>query len=481
MRRRELQRGGSRAHQRVPVSADYCHSRVQLRGRGYSQEQRGHAVGGRGGRLSRTAGMIMATTVMTDELIDKAAGAKAASIVLARTPTDLKNRALLAIASAIRAREDDILSANADDCANASPRIEIDRLRLTPDRIAGMARDVEAVARLADPIGEQFDNITRPNGLVISKRRVPLGVVGVVYESRPNVTSDVAAICIKTGNAVVLRGGSEALASNRAIAAAIRDGLAGVGLPETAVQLITSTDRALVARMLKLREYIDVIIPRGGEGLIKATIENATIPVIETGAGVCHTYVDRSADQGMAISIVYNAKVRRPTICNALDTLLVHKDIAESWLPKMAAEWRKARVEIRADAEASRVLSAAGVSAVPAAPEDFGKEFLSLVAAVKVVGGLDDALEHIRVYGSGHSEAIVTEDAHAASRFLKEVDAAAVFVNASTQFTDGGEFGLGTEVGISTQKLHARGPMGLRELTSYKWVVEGTGQVMGEE
>ena len=419
----------------------------------------------------------MMAPVTTDELIDKAAGAKTASRQLARASTDLKNRALASIANAIRGREKEILAANAQDCSNASPRIEIDRLRLTPDRIAGMARDVEAVARLADPIGEQFDKTTRPNGLEISKRRVPIGVVGVVYESRPNVTSDVAAICLKTGNAVVLRGGSEALASNRAIAAAIHEGLHEVGLPETAVQLITSTDRALVQRMLKLREYIDVIIPRGGEGLIKATIENATIPVIETGAGVCHTYVDRAADPDMALSIVYNAKVRRPTICNALDTLLVHRDIAASWLPKMAAEWRKASVEIHADAEASRLLDAAGAASVPAEAADFGKEFLSLAAAVKVVGSLDQALDHIREHGSGHSEAIVTQDTEAASRFLNEVDAAAVFVNASTQFTDGGEFGLGTEVGISTQKLHARGPMGLRELTTYKWVIEGTGQV----
>ena len=415
--------------------------------------------------------------VTTDELIDKAAGAKAASIVLGQALTDLKNRALLAIAHAIRARENEILAANAQDCANASPRIEVDRLRLTDDRVAGMARDVETVARLADPVGERFDTITRPNGLAISKRRVPLGVVGVVYESRPNVTSDIAAICVKTGNAVVLRGGSEALASNRAIAAAIHAGLREVGLPEAAVQLITSTDRALVQRMLKLREYLDVIIPRGGEGLIRATIENATIPVIETGAGVCHTYVDRAADSGMALGIVYNAKVRRPTICNALDTLLVHREIAPSWLPKMAAEWSKAGVEIRADAEASRLLTVAGAASVPASTDDFGKEFLSLVAAVKIVGSVDEALEHIRIYGSGHSEAIVTEDAQAASRFVNEVDAAAVFVNASTQFTDGGEFGLGTEVGISTQKLHARGPMGLRELTTYKWIIEGTGQI----
>lgn len=412
-----------------------------------------------------------------DELIEKAAGAKAASIVLAQASTGLKNRALGAIANAIRAHEAAILAANAQDCAHASPRIEIDRLRLTPERVAGMARDVDAVSHLADPVGERFDVVTRPNGLAISKRRVPLGVVGVVYESRPNVTSDVAAICLKTGNAVVLRGGSEALASNRAIAAAIHAGLRAAGLPETAVQLITSTDRALVQRMLKLREFLDVIIPRGGEGLIKATIENATIPVIETGAGVCHTYVDRAADPDMAVRIVFNAKVRRPTICNALDTLLVHRDIAQSWLPKMAAEWSKARVEVRADEESSQVLRDAGAAAAAATPEDFGKEFLSLVAAVKVVGSLDEAIEHIRTHGSGHSEAIVTGDKEAAERFLNEIDAAAVFVNASTQFTDGGEFGLGTEVGISTQKLHARGPMGLRELTTYKWIVEGNGQV----
>ena len=415
--------------------------------------------------------------VTTDELVEKAAGAKRASVVLAQAPTALKNQALEAIACTIRARENEILAANAQDSSNASPRIELDRLRLTPERVAGMARDVEAVAKLADPVGETFDKVTRPNGLTISKRRVPLGVVGVVYESRPNVTSDVAAICIKTGNAVVLRGGSEALGSNRAIASAVQEGLKQAGLPEAAVQFITSTDRALVQRMLRLREYIDVIVPRGGEGLIKATIENATIPVIETGAGVCHTYVDRSADPDMALRIVYNAKVRRPTICNALDTLLVHREIAATWLPRMAAEWDKARVEIRADAEASRVLDAASAAYVPASAADWGKEFLSLVAAVKVVGSLDEALQHIREHGSGHSEAIVTQDDTAASRFLNEVDAAAVFVNASTQFTDGGEFGLGTEVGISTQKLHARGPMGLRELTTYKWVIEGTGQI----
>jgi glutamate-5-semialdehyde dehydrogenase len=416
------------------------------------------------------------TAIKTDELLEKAAAAKTASIALAQLSSDVKNRALGAIARAIRGHEAAILAANAEDCAHAPERIEIDRLRLTPERVASLAHDVEAVAKLHDPVGEVFDAVLRPNGLKVSKRRVPFGVVGVVYESRPNVTSDVAALCLKTGNAVVLRGGKEALNSNRAIVAAIHEGLSAAGLPESAVQLITSTDRTLVQRMLKLRQYLDVIVPRGGQGLIQATIENATVPVIETGAGVCHTYVDAAADLDMATRIVHNAKVRRPTICNALDTVLVHRSIAASWLPKIAASWSQVPVELHADPEAARMLEAAGVSYVPASPEDWGREFLSLAAAVKVVGSLDEALEHIRAHGSGHSEAIVTSDAAAASRFLNEVDAAAVFVNASTQFTDGGEFGLGAEVGISTQKLHARGPMGLQALTTYKWIIEGTGQ-----
>jgi glutamate-5-semialdehyde dehydrogenase len=420
---------------------------------------------------------VISETTTADELIEKAAEAKRASVVLAQVSTEQKNDALRAIARAILAHEKVILAANAQDCAHADQRIEIDRLRLTADRIAVMARDVEAVAVLQDPVGEEFDRTSRPNGLEIAKRRVPLGVVGVVYESRPNVTSDVAALCLKTGNAVVLRGGKEALESNRAIVTAIHQGLSEAGLPEAAVQFITSTDRALVARMLKLRAYIDVIVPRGGAGLIKSTIEDATVPVIETGAGVCHTYVDRGADPDMALRIVFNAKVRRPTICNALDTVLVHRAIASSWLPMLAAEFSKARVEVHADSEAARQLEAAGASFLPASEDDWGKEFLSLTAAVKVVESLDAALEHIRHYGSGHSEAIVTGDPNAARRFLSEVDAAAVFVNASTQFTDGGEFGLGAEVGISTQKLHARGPFGLKELTTYKWIIQGTGQI----
>ena len=417
-----------------------------------------------------------ADDTVEDALLSAAAAVKASSPAVAHASTDVKNRALVAIAKSIREHEREILRANAEDCRNASPRIEIDRLRLTSERVCTMASDVEAIAAFPDPIGEQFDRVVRPNGLTIYKRRVPLGVVGVVYESRPNVTTDIAALCLKTGNAVLLRGGSEAVESNTILVAAIRHGLLKAGLPEYAVALIGSGGRAEVERMLKLREYVDVIIPRGGAGLIKMTIENATVPVIETGAGVCHTYVDAAADLDMATRIVHNAKVRRPTICNALDTVLVHRSIAASWLPKIAASWSHVPVEIHADPEAARMLQAAGASSVPASKEDWGREFLSLAAAVKVVGSLDEALEHIRAHGSGHSEAIVTGDDKAASRFLNEVDAAAVFVNASTQFTDGGEFGLGAEVGISTQKLHARGPMGLQALTTYKWVIEGTGQ-----
>jgi glutamate-5-semialdehyde dehydrogenase len=418
-----------------------------------------------------------------DELLVKAAGVKRAARELARASTDAKNRALRSVASRLRVRMPDILAANARDCAAAASAAEqtgrdplMDRLALTPERVEAIARDVEGVADLADPIGEELDRSVRPNGLVVSRRRVPLGVVGVVYESRPNVTSDIAALCVKTGNGVLLRGGSEALGSNAALASAIRQGLQEAGLPADAVALVESADRRLVDQMLRLRDYIDVIIPRGGEGLIRFVIDHATVPVIETGAGVCHTYVDRAADAEMALRIVYNAKVRRPTICNALDTLIVHRDIAADWLPKMAARWTEAGVDIHADPSAAAILAAASLPHRAAADDDWGHEFLALVAAVKVVGSLDEALEHIYRYGSGHSEAIVTGDQSAARRFTEEVDAAAVFVNASTQFTDGAEFGLAAEVGISTQKMHARGPMGLRELTTYKWVVLGTGQ-----
>ncbi len=413
----------------------------------------------------------------------KAAAVKAAARLLGSASTDDKNRALRQIATVVRARESEILAANERDCRSAVRAAEqtggdplLDRLSLTSARVQAMARDVESVAELSDPIGEEIERTVRPNGLIVARRRVPLGVVGVVYESRPNVTSDIAALCIKTGNGVLLRGGSEALESNLLIVDAIKQALKAVGLPADAVALVGSTDRGLVEQMLRLREYIDVIIPRGGEGLIRFVVDNATVPVIETGAGVCHTYIDRTADPEMAARIAYNAKVRRPTICNALDTLLVHREIAPTWLPQMAEQWASAGVEMRVDQTASALLTRAGIAHRPAVDQDWGHEFLALVAAVKVVEDLDEALAHIREYGSGHSEAIVTRDDVSARRFVDDVDAAAVYVNASTQFTDGAEFGLGAEVGISTQKMHARGPMGLRELTTYKWVVQGTGQ-----
>ncbi len=412
-----------------------------------------------------------------DELISKAQAARAASRKLGQVSTEQKNAGLAAIAAALLAHKSDILAANAADMAEAGASgmaaAMLDRLRLDQQRLEAMAHDMCAVASLPDPVGEVFDETVRPNGLRIHKRRVPLGVIGVVYEARPNVTSDVAALCLKTGNATILRGGKESLRANIAIVAAITEGLQKSGLPEAAVQLVTSTDRAIVGQMLKLRGYIDVIIPRGGAGLIRFVSENATIPVIETGAGVCHTYVDKASDVEMAAQIVYNAKVRRPTICNALDTVLVHKDIAARALPQIAQRFAGAGVEMHCDPAALAILP----TAKAATDNDWGKEFLALVAAVKVVDSLDDALDHIARYGSGHSEAIVTADAAAAQRFLNEVDAAAVYWNASTQYTDGGEFGLGAEIGISTQKLHARGPMALRELTTYKWVIEGTGQV----
>jgi glutamate-5-semialdehyde dehydrogenase len=424
-----------------------------------------------------------ATIRGAEELVGKAAATKAAARLLGTISADDKNRALRQIATVLRAREAEILAANERDCQSAVRAADetggdplLDRLSLTSARVQAMARDVESVAELSDPIGEEIERTVRPNGLIVARRRVPLGVVGVVYESRPNVTSDIAALCIKTGNGALLRGGSEALQSNLLIVDAIKQALKIVGLPADAVALVGSTDRGLVERMLKLREYIDVIIPRGGAGLIRFVVDNATVPVIETGAGVCHTYIDRTADPEMAARIAYNAKVRRPTICNALDTLLVHREIAPTWLPRMAEQWATAGVEMRVDQAAAAVLTRAGIVHRPAVEQDWGHEFLALVAAVKVVENLDEALAHIRQYGSGHSEAIVTRDDASARRFVDDVDAAAVYVNASTQFTDGAEFGLGAEVGISTQKMHARGPMGLRELTTYKWVVQGTGQ-----
>jgi glutamate-5-semialdehyde dehydrogenase len=354
----------------------------------------------------------------------------------------------------------------------------LDRLLLTSERLQAIASDVRAVAALPDPVGETFDMSTRPNGLVVGKRRVPIGVIGAIYESRPNVTVDISVLCLKSGNAVILRGGKEALRSNAALAKVVREALTRSGVAADAVQFIESTERALVNQMLKMRGTIDLLIPRGGAELIRMIAENAAMPVVEGGVGVCHTYVDSAADIDKAIAIAYNAKVQRPTVCNALDTLLVHADIAERFLPQVAREWAEAGVEMRCDERAFAILKPIpALNLTPCSEEDWGREFLALIAAIKVVDSLDQALGHIEHYGSGHSEAIVTEDYSAALRFLNEVDAACVYVNASTRFTDGGQFGLGAEVGISTQKFHARGPMGLKELTTYKWVIFGSGQV----
>jgi glutamate-5-semialdehyde dehydrogenase len=327
-------------------------------------------------------------------------------------------------------------------------------------------------------VGEVFDMCTLPNGLEAGRKRVPLGVIGAIYESRPNVTVDISTLCLKSGNAVILRGGKEALHSNLALAKVVQEAAHRADMPEGAVQCIESTDRALVGHMLEMKDVIDLLIPRGGADLIKFVGENSAMPVVTGGVGVCHTYVDATADLEKAVAIAYNAKVQRPTVCNALDCLLVHSATAPRFLPAVAREWSKAGVEMRCDGRSLSILEPlSGLKLAPASEEDWGTEFLALVASVKVIDSLDEALEHIAHYGSGHSEAIVTEDYGSAQRFLNEVDAACVYANASTRFTDGGQFGLGAEVGISTQKLHARGPMGLKELTTYKWIIYGNGQI----
>jgi len=417
-----------------------------------------------------------------EELEAKGKAAKAASRRMAYLSAEVKNKALHNIADDLLAKKDEILYANQIDYKEAEvsgmSAAMLDRLMLSPERLEAIAQDVLAVAALPDPVGEVFDMRTLPNGLQIGRKRVPLGVIGAIYESRPNVTIDISVLCLKAGNAIILRGGKEAVRSNSALAGVVQDAGKRAGMPDGAVQFIESTDRTLVSQMLKMGGIIDLIIPRGGAELIKFISENATMPVVSGGVGVCHTYIDRSADVDRAVAIAFNAKVQRPTVCNALDSLLVHTDIAPRYLPLVAAEWAKAGVEMHCDERALAILkSYPAFKLVPATDEDWGKEFLSLVAAVKVVDSLDEALEHIDHYGSGHSEAIITEEYQAAMRFLNEVDAACVYVNASTRFTDGGQFGLGAEVGISTQKFHARGPLGVRELTSYKWIIFGSGQV----
>ena len=416
------------------------------------------------------------------ELEDKGKAAKAASKRLAFLPTEVKNKALLDVADALKAGEKEILAANAKDYADCqasgTSAVLLDRLMLDSERLNGIANDVRTVAALPDPVGEIIEQRILPNGLQISKKRVPLGVMAAIYESRPNVTVDISVLCLKSGNAVILRGGKGALRSNLALAGIVQKAAYKASIPEGAVQIIESTDRALVNQMLKMRDTIDLVIPRGGAGLIKSVAEKATMPVLTGGIGVCHTYVDKSADVNKAVAIAYNAKVQRPTVCNALDTLLVHSAIAPKYLPLIAAEWDKAGVEMHCDKRALSILGPVpALKVMPAKTDDWGKEFLSLIAAVKIVDSLDEAIQHIARYGSGHSEAIVTEDKAAADRFLNEVDAACVYANASTRFTDVGQFGLGAEIGISTQKFHARGPMALREITSYKWIIIGNGQV----
>ncbi|MFC1947356.1 glutamate-5-semialdehyde dehydrogenase [Chloroflexota bacterium] len=417
-----------------------------------------------------------------DELELKGKAAREASRKLAYIPADVKNTALKNVSDDLKSKKDEILSANKLDCDAAKESgmddAMLDRLLLTSDRLDGMASDVMSVAALSDPVGEISDMRTLPNGLVAGRKRVPLGVLGVIYESRPNVTVDISALCIKSGNAVILRGGREAINSNTALTRLVSNAAERAGMPVGAIQFVENTDRSLVERMLKMNQVIDLLIPRGGAGLIKYVRENATMPVVAGGIGVCHTYVDMAANLKNAAAIAYNAKVQRPTVCNAMDTLLVHADVAKSFLPMVAGELAKAGVEMHCDGRAMNILkSNSSLKLVDAVEEDWGKEYLALIAAIKVVDSLDEALDHIAYYGSGHSEAIITEDYSAATRFLNEVDAACVYVNASTRFTDGAQFGLGAEVGISTQKMHARGPLGVKELTTYKWIIYGTGQV----
>jgi len=422
----------------------------------------------------------MATT--TSELITKAKAARAATRDLRNLSTDKKNAALEAIAVALETQQTAILEANALDMeAGASAGLTdalLDRLMLNEDRLNGMASDVRTIVRLPDPIGETFDGRTLDNGLRVERRRVPLGVIGTIYESRPNVTVDIAALCLKSGNAVVLRGGKEAVHSNNALAALVRGALTKAGINPEIVQQIVDTDRAVVEQMIKANDYIDLIIPRGGAGLVNYVAKEATVPAITGGIGVVHTFADATADVENAVDIVFNSKVQRPTVCNALDTLLVHAAVAPKLLPLVAAKLSAAGVELRCDQRALSLIGPVyGDSVKAATAEDFGQEFLALVLSVRVVDSLDEALEHIEEHGSGHTETILTQDYTSTNRFLDEVDAAMVMVNASTRFNDGAQLGLGAEVAISTNKLHARGPMGLRELTSYKWVARGDGQV----
>ncbi|QUL52830.1 glutamate-5-semialdehyde dehydrogenase [Paenibacillus tritici] len=413
------------------------------------------------------------------EVVHKTTLAKATTGVLASLTTGQKNEALLTMAAALRAEADYIIAANAEDLergrASGTPESMLDRLALDTSRIDSIAEGLQQIAALPDPVGDNLETIERPNGLFIEKVRVPLGVIGIIYEARPNVTVDAAGLCLKTGNAVVLRGGSSALSSNRAIAEVLHRALAGTALPPDALQLIEDPNRSSVDEMLKLNGLLDVIIPRGGSSLIQNVVLNATVPVIETGAGICHTYLDASANPEMAERISVNAKAQRPSVCNSMETLLVHRTYADQHLLALAEAFREARVELRGCADTVALIP----WALPASPEDFATEYNDYILNIRIVDTLEVALGHISEFGTKHSECIVTEDAAQAARFLQEVDAAAVYHNASTRFTDGFEFGFGAEIGISTQKLHARGPMGLPALTSTKYMIHGSGQIRG--
>lgn len=414
----------------------------------------------------------------TYELVKaKAQAAKQAAAKLAVTSTAVKNAALLAMAAALEAQQSEILAANERDMTAAAAKgmksSMLDRLKLTAERISGMADGLRQVAGLADPVGNVIDGKTLPNGLHITKIRVPLGVIGIIYEARPNVTADAAGLCLKSGNAVILKGGSEAMESNKTVAAILAQAAEGAGIPADSIQFIDTSDRQAVQDLSHMNGLVDVVIPRGGAGLIQAVVRNASVPVIETGAGVCHTYVDKDADVEMAMKIAFNAKVQRPSVCNAMETLLVHKDIADKFLPMMLMMYNSSAVEICGD-EAVQEYSG---QVHPVTEEDWSTEYGDLRLSVKIVDSIEEAMAHIAKYGTGHSECIVTNNYQAAQLFQYTVDAAAVYVNASTRFTDGNEFGFGAEIGISTQKLHARGPMALPELTSTKYLINGNGQV----
>ena len=414
----------------------------------------------------------------TYELVQaKAQAAKQAAAKLAVTSTAVKNAALLAMAAALEAQQSEILAANERDMTAAAAKgmksSMLDRLKLTAECISGMADGLRQVAGLADPVGNVIDGKTLPNGLHITKIRVPLGVIGIIYEARPNVTADAAGLCLKSGNAVILKGGSEAMESNKTVAAILAQAAEGAGIPAGSIQFIDTSDRQAVQDLIHMNGLVDVVIPRGGAGLIQAVVRNASVPVIETGAGVCHTYVDKDADVEMAMKIAFNAKVQRPSVCNAMETLLVHKDIADKFLPMMLMMYNSSAVEIRGD----KAVQEYSGQVHPATEEDWSTEYGDLRLSVKIVDSIEDAMAHIAKYGTGHSECIVTDNYQAAQLFQYTVDAAAVYVNASTRFTDGNEFGFGAEIGISTQKLHARGPMALPELTSTKYLINGNGQV----